>query len=57
MDTKLSQTADVQLTEYEMFMIEGVLTRFVRENRHRKDITDFKRLMNRIGNIRLDLQS
>jgi hypothetical protein len=57
MDTKLSETADVQLTEYEMFMIESVLTRFVRENRHRKDITDFKQLMNRIGNIRLDLQS
>ena len=57
MDTKLSETADVQLTEYEMFMIESVLTRFVRENRHRNDIGDFKRLINRIGNIRLDLQS
>lgn len=57
MNTILGKTADVQLTEYEMFMIESVLTRFVMENKHREDVSDFKQLMNRIGNARWDLQS
>ncbi len=57
MNTMLGKTADVQLTEYEMFMIESVLTRFVMENKHRQDVSDFKQLMNRIGNARWDLQS
>ena len=57
MNTIIGKTADVQLTEYEMFMIESVLTRFVMENKHREDVSDFKQLMNRIGNARWDLQS
>ena len=57
MNTTLGKTADVQLTEYEMFMIESVLTRFVMENKHREDLSDFKQLINRIGNARWDLQS
>ena len=57
MNTILGKTADVQLTEYEMFMIESVLTRFVMENKHRENVSDFKQLMNRIGNACWDLQS
>lgn len=45
------------LNEYEMFMIESVLTRFVMENKHREDITDFVQLMNKIGDERWALQS
>jgi len=45
------------LNEYEMFMIESVLTRFVMENNHREDIADFVQLMNKIGDERWALQS
>jgi hypothetical protein len=57
MNTALGKSAEIRMTEYEMFMIERVLTVFIRENKHRKDITDIKQLMNRIGNARLGLEA
>lgn len=57
MNTLEATSAEIQLNEYELFMIESLLTRFIIENGHRKDIADFKQLMNKISHERGVLNS